>query len=220
MADELRAALHCYLATCSPLQCEFVHSKKGKRCWLRAAPGCRRCKTHLDVADGDEGDRVQCPLDPSHTVERIHLERHVATACPSLRDAQFLGSLPFFRAGINRGRQLRPTTPMPDLALMDRDAWIARIEAIFPRAVCQALGKASQEEVEVAVNQSLSEATGGELGHADKHGLQNRALSDLASDAGLHRPPNTSRTHRPPGPRGKSHSARPCSLPDARCLST
>eukprot|EP00439_Symbiodinium_sp_Y106_P065889 s531_g10.t1 len=180
MVDELLAALRSYAARGDYLQCEFVHSKKGKRCWLRAAPGCRRCKTHLET----DGDRVQCPLDPSHTVERIHLERHLATACPSLRDAQFLGSLPFYRAGVNCGPTSRPHA-LPDVGLMSRDrrdAWIERIEAVFPQAVSQALGKEARADAKDIVNQSMSDAAGGELGHADKHGLQNLALSQLASE--------------------------------------
>ena len=184
MVDELLAALRSYAARGDYLQCEFVHSKKGKRCWLRAAPGCRRCKTHLET----DGDRVQCPLDPSHTVERIHLERHLATACPSLRDAQFLGSLPFYRAGVNCGPTSRPHA-LPDVGLMSRDrrdAWIERIEAVFPQAVSQALGKEARADAKDIVNQSMSDAAGGELGHADKHGLQNLALSQLASDTGPH----------------------------------
>ena len=179
MVDELLTAVRCYSATSSPLQCEFVHSKKGKRCWLTAAAGCARCKTHLNVADGD---RVKCPLDPSHTVERSHLERHLTTACPSLRDAQFLGAQPFFRAGINRAPQTGFISR--DAGSMNRDAWIARIEAVFPKAVCQALGwDPSRANVETIVQQSLSEAAAGELGHSDKHGLQNQSLCQLASDA-------------------------------------
>ncbi|CAJ1373879.1 unnamed protein product [Effrenium voratum] len=173
MVDELLAAIRGYSAKWPPLQCDFVHSKKGKRCRLRAAAFCTRCKTHLDV-----GDRVQCPLDPSHTVERCHLERHLATACPSLRDAQFLRSQPFFRAGINRPPQRSSSL---DVGSMDRDAWIARIEAVFPKAVCQALGWDPSSDVEPIVQQSLSEAAG-EIGHSDKHGLQNQSLCQLASE--------------------------------------
>ena len=184
MADELLIALRRYTARTGDLQCDFVHVKKGKRCWLRAAPGCRRCKTHLDLA---EGDRVQCPLDPSHTVERIHLERHLSTACPSLRDSQFLGSQPFFQAGINRGPVTVGTVRAHDVRSMDRDTWMARIAEAFPRAICKALGFEDDpdEKTDTLVNQSLIN-TGGELGHSDKHGLQNQALSRLASDSWPH----------------------------------
>ena len=62
----------------------------------------RYCKFALKTLDDDycplhmpKEDRVPCPLDPTHSVLKSNLERHLSL-CPSLREKALLEHTPFY----------------------------------------------------------------------------------------------------------------------------
>ncbi|CAE8591974.1 unnamed protein product [Polarella glacialis] len=169
--------------------CAFFIVRKEKRCRLAAVPGHDRCRTHLEGGQRSF-ERVPCPLDPRHSVNRWQLDKHLKI-CTALRDANFVSLQPFFKAGANAGQQTLPPPSLKQAAVFDRQSWLPRIEKAYPVALLRALGSAgSPEEDEKRASWLLEQSLldtelGTELGHADKHGQQNAALAKLASQQGI-----------------------------------
>eukprot|EP00931_Biecheleriopsis_adriatica_P083027 TRINITY_DN56542_c0_g1_i1.p1 TRINITY_DN56542_c0_g1~~TRINITY_DN56542_c0_g1_i1.p1 ORF type:complete len:497 (+),score=94.77 TRINITY_DN56542_c0_g1_i1:91-1581(+) len=168
------------------IRCSFVVPNKGRRCRFPVLPGTSRCGAHRE--DADDGPRIPCPLDPNHTVFAKRLKQHLKV-CTKVRDESVVEKQPFFRRGVNLaaagpGDPLLPATPsapssaepVSSAAPEVVEAWMLRIAEAWPRAVREVLGPdvVPEELLELSVV-----SQGGDVGHAEKHEVQNQALAQL-----------------------------------------
>ena len=54
-------------------RCQFFIERKNRQCPLQVPAGKNWCRQH----DPDQSERVKCPLDPTHSVVKIHLADHL-----------------------------------------------------------------------------------------------------------------------------------------------
>ncbi|XP_043711860.1 tRNA:m(4)X modification enzyme TRM13 isoform X1 [Telopea speciosissima] len=81
-------------------RCKFWLPKKNRFCSNRRLSDSLFCGNHNPKS---EEQRVTCPLDPSHSVLQENLESHLRR-CPFLKQLQSLKQQPFYKKGINGGR--------------------------------------------------------------------------------------------------------------------
>ncbi|XP_057697816.1 tRNA:m(4)X modification enzyme TRM13 homolog isoform X2 [Corythoichthys intestinalis] len=58
-------------------RCAFLVTKKKRFCKMLVAEGRIFCGEHADKEEGNGGERMLCPLDPKHTVDRDKLDKHL-----------------------------------------------------------------------------------------------------------------------------------------------
>lgn len=169
--------------TSEVIRCSWVVPKKGRRCRFPVLPGTERCGAHKE--DGvDDGVRIPCPLDPNHTVFEKRLKQHLKV-CTKKRDESVMERQPFFRRGVNlgpdphEGRTPSASSSGPPVSAAAAEvvqAWVEKITSAWPRAVLEVLGPGvSPDEL---LEQSVV-ADGTDIGHAEKHEVQNQALAEL-----------------------------------------
>ncbi|XP_010276530.1 PREDICTED: tRNA:m(4)X modification enzyme TRM13 homolog [Nelumbo nucifera] len=81
-------------------RCKFWLPKKNRFCANAPLKESLFCGNHNPRP---VEQRIPCPLDPSHTVLQENLEAHVKR-CPLLKQVQSLKLQPFYKRGINAGR--------------------------------------------------------------------------------------------------------------------
>lgn len=80
-------------------RCSFWLPNKNRFCANTLLNGSLFCGNHNSRA---EGEWIQCPIDPSHSVLEQNLNWHVKR-CPLLKQVQSLSDQPFYKKGINAG---------------------------------------------------------------------------------------------------------------------
>lgn len=88
------------------LRCEYIIPQKKRRCGMSRASNTNYCVEHsqgnAEVKDDKERVRVPCPLDPSHTVWKHNLKKHVRI-CNKAKITQATAAQPYFVKDLNRG---------------------------------------------------------------------------------------------------------------------
>ncbi|KAK3264056.1 hypothetical protein CYMTET_27186 [Cymbomonas tetramitiformis] len=79
-------------------RCGFFMEKKRRYCSFRPRPGSKFCGNH----DPDSGERIPCPLDPTHTIFEADLQKH-RLICPSRKMQLDLEAQPHWQKGVNCG---------------------------------------------------------------------------------------------------------------------
>eukprot|EP00927_Polykrikos_kofoidii_P008447 TRINITY_DN13501_c0_g1_i1.p1 TRINITY_DN13501_c0_g1~~TRINITY_DN13501_c0_g1_i1.p1 ORF type:complete len:537 (-),score=118.80 TRINITY_DN13501_c0_g1_i1:43-1605(-) len=165
-------------------RCNFFLAGKGRHCRFQVVPGLARCGAHRDEDNHDVDDRIPCPLDPSHTVYRKRLNQHLK-CCTKLRENGIVEQQPFFKRGVNAGTSMSesPKVPVSAAAPEVIEAWMDRIVSAYPRAVREVLGPSADADALLELSVLTSADSRGDVGHADKHGVQNLALARLAAQS-------------------------------------
>ncbi|KAI9099003.1 hypothetical protein K1719_024770 [Acacia pycnantha] len=91
-------------------RCTFWLPRKNRYCANSRFKDSLFCGNHNSRP---EGQWIPCPLDPSHLVLKQNVERHVKR-CPMLKQVQSLSLQPFYRKGINAGREDEETLSVRD----------------------------------------------------------------------------------------------------------
>ncbi|VDK73332.1 unnamed protein product [Litomosoides sigmodontis] len=63
-------------------RCSFLLKKKNRKCRMLAKYGQKYCGEHAIYDEANE-DRVVCPNDPKHTVNKTQLQKHLTSRCNS-----------------------------------------------------------------------------------------------------------------------------------------
>ncbi|KAK6112481.1 Methyltransferase TRM13 family protein [Brugia pahangi] len=63
-------------------RCSFILKKKNRKCRMLVKNGQKYCGEHAIYDDQNE-DRIICPNDPRHTVNKSHLQKHLSSRCNS-----------------------------------------------------------------------------------------------------------------------------------------
>ncbi|WKY11810.1 hypothetical protein Q1695_003409 [Nippostrongylus brasiliensis] len=72
-----------------PIRCAYVIPKKGRKCRMLVRTGQQYCGEHAVFAE-DNQDRIQCPIDPKHTVDRKSLEQHLLRCNSRVVEAEYI----------------------------------------------------------------------------------------------------------------------------------
>ncbi|VDL77499.1 unnamed protein product [Nippostrongylus brasiliensis] len=71
------------------IRCAYVIPKKGRKCRMLVRTGQQYCGEHAVFAE-DNQDRIQCPIDPKHTVDRKSLEQHLLRCNSRVVEAEYI----------------------------------------------------------------------------------------------------------------------------------
>ncbi|KAJ7973125.1 tRNA:m(4)X modification enzyme TRM13-like [Quillaja saponaria] len=83
------------------MRCNFWLPRKNRFCSNTRFKDSQFCGNHTRRSDGQW---IQCPIDPSHSVLQGNLDWHVKR-CPLLKQVQSLSLQPFYQKGINAGSE-------------------------------------------------------------------------------------------------------------------
>lgn len=80
-------------------QCAYYLPNKRRCCNLEALPESKFCATHK--LQNGENKRIQCPIDPRHSIYEKDLEKHTSKKCPMLKILQQQQQAKYFKQNVN-----------------------------------------------------------------------------------------------------------------------
>lgn len=108
-------------------RCQFFLERKSRTCRMLVKSGQKYCGEHA----GQERNRVQCPLDPKHTVNGNELEIHLKRCNSRLNTA-----LPYVRRdvnGVGGDSDGDPSFSLAQLSDLELERIIEKVEAAYTK---------------------------------------------------------------------------------------
>ena len=133
--------------------CRFLLENKKRLCRMAPSPGSIYCGNHRDSSSLE---RVPCPLDPTHTVYRDKLDKHLLV-CNTVKFEENLLQNCYYCLNCNSGVSTdRASLPLDEKSI-DADALLRKINACYLRIITDADGYDYVEGLHAPVYSSASD---------------------------------------------------------------
>jgi hypothetical protein len=117
-------------------RCMFWKTHQRRYCGMERVDGANFCGVHVNDGDfGAAGERIPCPLDPSHSIYKKNLQTHLKI-CNRKRGRDEMEAQPYFSKDINSGSNAVDSSgPIAPNSVVDIDQLVLRVRQCYKKHV-------------------------------------------------------------------------------------